>query len=297
MNVVIPESKDTGLEVIDILSDPQFALRKLHDRDVSVQMAGLRRLAHAFVENPETILQELVNAAVALCGADSAGVGIEREDGTDKDFYHWVATAGAYSGFLNAILPRYPSACGVCLERGRPQLFRVSQRFFEILGVEAPLVTDGILLPWQAEGTRGTIFVMAHGRDGASDSGDTRMMQMLADFAAMGFRQQRQQKRLIEQERAAAAASMANELAHKINNPLQSITNVIYLAARSETNPELRALATDLGSDIENCRHWCSSSWLLSSRPSETISNLMSNRSRTDVTRIRFIYDAGTAGL
>jgi signal transduction histidine kinase len=251
MSVVIPESKDTGLEVIDILSDPQFALRKLHVRDVSVQMAGLQRLAHAFVENPETILQELVNAAVALCGADSAGISIEREDGTDKDFYHWVATAGAYSGFLNAILPRYPSACGVCLQRGRPQLFRVSQRFFEILGVEAPLVTDGILLPWQTEGTRGTIFVMAHGRDEAFDSGDTRMMQMLADFAAMGFRQQRQQKRLIEQERAAAAASMANELAHKINNPLQSITNVIYLAARSETNPELRALATDLGSDIK----------------------------------------------
>jgi hypothetical protein len=251
MSVVIPESKDTGLEVIDILSDPQFALRKLHVRDVSVQMAGLQRLAHAFVENPETVLQELVNAAVALCGADSAGISIEREDGTDKDFYHWVATAGAYSGFLNAILPRYPSACGVCLQRGRPQLFRVSQRFFEILGVEAPLVTDGILLPWQTEGTRGTIFVMAHGRDEAFDSGDTRMMQMLADFAAMGFRQQRQQKRLIEQERAAAAASMANELAHKINNPLQSITNVIYLAARSETNPELRALATDLGSDIK----------------------------------------------
>jgi len=251
MSVVIPESKDTGLEVIDILSDPQFALRKLHVRDVSVQMAGLQRLARAFVENPETILQELVNAAVALCGADSAGISIEREDGTDKDFYHWVATAGAYSGFLNAILPRYPSACGVCLERGRPQLFRVSQRFFEILGVEAPLVTDGILLPWQTEGTRGTIFVMAHGRDEAFDSGDTRMMQMLADFAAMGFRQQRQQKRLIEQERAAAAASMANELAHKINNPLQSITNVIYLAARSETNPELRALATDLGGDIK----------------------------------------------
>ncbi len=250
MSVVIPESKDTGLEVIDILSDPQFVLRKLHVRDVSVQMAGLQRLAHAFVENPETILQELVNAAVALCGADSAGISIEREDGSDKDFYHWVATAGAYSGFLNAILPRYPSACGICLERGRPQLFRVSQRFFEILGVEAPLVTDGILLPWQTGGTRGTIFVMAHGRDEAFDSGDTRMMQMLADFAAMGFRQQRQQKRLIEQERAAAAASMANELAHKINNPLQGITNVIYLAARSETNPELRALATDLGVDV-----------------------------------------------
>ena len=250
MSVVTQEIQDTGLEVIDILSDPQFAQRKLHVRDVSVQMTGLQRLAHAFVESPENILQELVNAAVDLCGADSAGISIEKEDRTAKNFYHWVATAGDYSGFLNAILPRYPSACGICLERGRPQLFRVSQRFFEILGVDAPLVTDGILLPWQVDSTRGTIFVMAHGRSEAFDNGDIRTMQMLADFAAMGFRQQRQTRLLIDQERAAAAAAMANELAHNINNPLQGITNVVYLAANSKTNPEVRALATDLQGEV-----------------------------------------------
>lgn len=57
-------------------------------------MVGLERLARAFVEKPETILQELVNAAVELCGADSAGISVERENRTDKHFYHWVATAG-----------------------------------------------------------------------------------------------------------------------------------------------------------------------------------------------------------
>ena len=56
-------------------------------------------------------------------------------------------------------------------------------------------------------------------------------MTMLADFAAMGFRQQKQQARMIAQERAAAAARMANALAHQINNPLQSITNLAYLVA------------------------------------------------------------------
>jgi hypothetical protein len=250
MSVGTRESADTGLEVIDILSDPQYAARKPNARDVSLQMAGLERLAHAFVENPETILQELVNAAVDLCGADSAGISIEKQDPTDEHFYHWVATAGLYSGFLNAILPRYPSACGICLERGRPQLFRVSQRFFEILGVEAPPVTDGILLPWQVDATRGTIFVMAHGRNEVFDHGDIRTMQLLADFAAAGFRQQRQKKRLIDQERAAAAAAMANELAHKINNPLQSITNVVYLAANAEQHTDVKALAMDLQTDI-----------------------------------------------
>jgi hypothetical protein len=47
---------------------------------------------------------------------------------------------------MNAVIPRYPSACGICLERGKPQLFRVGQRFFDTMGIEASLVTDGILL-------------------------------------------------------------------------------------------------------------------------------------------------------
>ena len=142
-----------------------------------------------------------------------------------------MATAGQYSGFLNAVLPRYPSACGVCLERGQPQHFRVGQRFFDIMGIEAPLVTDGILLPWEVNETRGTIFVMAHGRTEAFDRADARMMQLLAEFAALGVKQQRQQKKLMDQEKAAAAAAMANDLAHKINNPLQALTNQLYLAS------------------------------------------------------------------
>jgi hypothetical protein len=57
-------------------------------------MAGLERLSRALLEKPETILQELVSAAVDLCGADSAGFSIEKEDGNDREVYHWIATAG-----------------------------------------------------------------------------------------------------------------------------------------------------------------------------------------------------------
>jgi hypothetical protein len=226
----------TGLEVLDLRTDWAFATRHLHHRDIDIQIAGLQRLARALLEQPATILQELVNAAVDLCGADSAGISIEKQDGTEEHFYHWIATAGTYSGFLNAVLPRYPSACGVCLERGHPQHFTVSKKFFEILGVDAPVVTDGILLPWRTEDTCGTIFVMAHGRAEAFDQNDARLMTMLADYAAMGYRQQRMQSRLVAQERLAAAAEMANHLAHEINNPLQSMTNSAYLIAQG--NPD-----------------------------------------------------------
>jgi hypothetical protein len=242
--------RETGLEVLDLRCDDAFGTRSLHVRDVATQMAGLQRLSRALLEPPETILQELVDAAVDLCGADSAGISIEKEDGTDREFYHWIATSGMYSGFLNAILPRYPSACGLCLERGHAQHFTVTKKFFDILGVEAPLVTDGILLPWKTEDTRGTIFVMAHGRTEAFDKNDARLMTMLADFAAMGFKQQKRQARLIEQARIAAAAKMANELAHEINNPLQSMANAAYLVAEGNAELDQRALGRDLSSEI-----------------------------------------------
>jgi len=210
----------------------------------------MRRLTHAFVENPNPILQELVNAAVDLCGADSAGISLETEEKSDERFYNWVAIAGQYNGFLNAILPRYPSACGICLERGKPQLFRVRQRFFDIMGIDAPLVTDGILLPWEVGDTRGTIFIMAHGRTAAFDRNDGQIMEILADFAAMAVRHQQQQQTIMNQARAAAAAAMANNLAHRLNNPLQCLMNVAYLAAEGKNYADSRLLGREIIADV-----------------------------------------------
>ena len=241
---------DMGLEVVDLQSDLEFGRRHIHTRDVAVQMEGMRRLARAFVDSPSTILQELANAAVDLCGADSAGISMEQAGASDEHFYKWIATAGEYGRFLDAMLPRYPSACAVCLERGRPQVFRVSQRFFDLMGLEAPTVTDGILMPWQVEEMRGTIWIMAHTRTNAFDRDDYRMMQTLSDFAAMAVRHERQETNLILRATSTASAAMANELAHQINNPLQSLTNIVYLASEGggERNPRL--LAEELSEHI-----------------------------------------------
>ena len=244
------ELSETGLEVIDLCHDESFRARKLHTRDAAIQLAGIKRLARAFVENPDSILQELVHSAIELCGADSAAISLVKENGTDEEYYHWVASAGVYAGFLNAMLPKHPSACGLCLERGRPQLIRVHTRFFDLLGVQAPPVTDGLLLPWQVDSTRGTIFVMAHQRSEAFDMDDLRMMEMLADFAAMGMRQIRQRGRLLQQANAAASAAMAHELAHEINNPLQSITNILFLAATAGDADGEKRLASRLQNDV-----------------------------------------------
>ena len=250
LNMPTPTIADTGLEVLDVVTDDALAHRPSHARDIAAQMAAMKRIADCFLEKPESILQELVQAAVELCGADSAGISIVKDDATDESYYHWVATAGEYSGFLNAVLPRYPSACGITLERGHSQVFRVNQAFFDIMGISAPLVTDGILLPWQVDETRGTIFVMAHGRTEAFNADDNRLMQILADFAAMAVRHRKQQQKLIQQAAATAAADMANKLAHRINNPLQSLTNILYLAAEGHHGKEAQELGQQASADL-----------------------------------------------
>lgn len=251
MHHVSFDFESAGLEVLDLETDAAFAGHQVHPHGSVAQMEGMQRLVRAFVESPATILQELVDAAVVLCEADSAGISLEKPGGSDNDFYHWIATAGAYSNFHDAMLPRYPSACGVCLERGRPQRFRVGQPFFDILGVQAPLVTDGILLPWRVGEERGTIFVMAHGRAPAFDAEDCRMMQVLADFAVLGVRQQRQHELLLQQTGAAAAAAMANDLAHQINNPLQGLTNILYMASEGYSGEGARVVGQQALADVE----------------------------------------------
>jgi two-component sensor histidine kinase len=241
----------TGLEVVDVQADPEFAKRRLHNHDMTVQMEGMQRLTRAFVEKPETLLQELVNAAIDLCEADSAGISLQHQGGPDDTSYQWVATAGKYARFLNATLPSFPSACAVCIERARPQIFRVTKTFFDLMKVDADTVTDGLLIPWEVDGTHGTVWIMAHVRLEAFDASDCRMMEMLANFAAMGVRHQRQQKTLITQATASAAAAMANELAHEINNPLQSLTNCLYIASESMDSPDAQALARDMSVDLE----------------------------------------------
>jgi nitrogen-specific signal transduction histidine kinase len=92
---------------------------------------------------------------------------------------------------------------------------------------------------------------MSHSLTEAFDTSDCRMMEILASFAAMAVRQKRQQQALLHKAKAEAAAEMANELAHAINNPLQSLTNVIYLAAAGNGDNDARKFARGASADLE----------------------------------------------
>ncbi|WP_263377634.1 GAF domain-containing protein [Granulicella paludicola] len=221
---------DTGIEANDIRVDSDFSARRLHTRDTEIQIVAMRRLVRAILSDEKSVLQELVDIAVELCGAESAGISLEQPNAPDATFYRWIATNGACNPFLNAQLPRYPSACGVSLERGGPQQFRFYKRFYDLIGITAPEVTDGIVLPWSVDNIRGTLFIMAHSNREAFDIGDCRMMELLAEFAALAIRQRRQQDAFLRQATLSRSAAMADTQASQPTNALKSLVHVLYLA-------------------------------------------------------------------
>jgi GAF domain-containing protein len=231
----------TDMQVVDLCSDREFMTRQLHSRRAATEIGGMQRLAHVFAQRPDKILQELVEVSIDMCGADSAGITLEEPLHDGETQFRWIATAGKYENFLGAVLPRHYSPCGTCLDRAQPQLFRVPKAYLDMIGVDAPPVTDGLLIPWIAEGTRGTIWVIAHGPYQHFDREDYRLMQSLSDFAAIAVRHQRQQEILLRQATASAAAAMANDLAHQINNPLQGLMNTVFLAGQGGTNADVFA--------------------------------------------------------
>lgn len=228
------EDAASGMELRDLLSDTDF-LRRLRSPHRSDQrFEALQGLARVFAESPTVLLQKLVDSAVEFCGADSAGVSLEEPDEAGQLRFRWIVIAGSFAQYLNGVTPRFFSPCGTCLDRGRPQLYRVTQPYYDFLGVTADPITDGMLIPWMSDRTRGTLWAVAHHSDKAFDLDDYKLLNTLADFASIAVRHHRQVEELRNQARLKASAAMANHLAHQINNPLQSLTNALYLAGQDE---------------------------------------------------------------
>ena len=61
--------------------------------------------------------------------------------------------------------------------------------------------------------------------------------------------------RLINSERLAAAGRMANTLAHEINNPLEALTNIVYLLQAHDLSPQTRELAAVAARELERVGH------------------------------------------
>ena len=193
----------------------------------------MRSLAAALRRQPHQILHELVpspsNSAPPIALASASKRPSPRRNPVPLDRARPAPTLP----FSTLSFPAGSAPAAPASHATSPST-SASPNYLDTIGVDALPVPDGLLIPWQADSIRGTIWVTLPHRLAVLRPRRLPRLQSLSCFAALAVRHQAEQRQLTERPPPPAAASMARELAHHINNPLQSLDEYTsYLAAQA----------------------------------------------------------------
>lgn len=153
--------------------------------DFEAENGALATLANELANQPRNLLQKLVEIALELCRAESAGVSILESDGKA---FRWHACAGSFAGNAGARIAYAESPCGVVLERNAPILFLEPGSYFTPLKRMEPPIAEALILPFH-DGNRpvGTVWVVQHSPECKFDREDVRLMTSLSRFASAAY--------------------------------------------------------------------------------------------------------------
>ena len=185
-----------SIRLDDILITDELARRLPREPNLLAENQALRSLAQQLARAPEQMLQRLVDLAVELCEAGTAGVSLSETQSDGKVGFRWVAMAGELAHCMGGYIAYECCPCGACLDQGVPLLLSHPDRYFTYFQqVGVPLV-ENLVLPLIAEGQAlGTIWIITHDEQGQFDSEDVRLMTGLANFTAATLLQHQQQAR------------------------------------------------------------------------------------------------------
>jgi PAS domain S-box-containing protein len=180
-------TNQVSVSLDDVLITGDLAHRPPRLPNYAAENRALANLAEAMADSPQTILQKLVETALDLCRADSAGISI-LEPGGAAGVFRWHAVAGQFeSNIGNKVLSeRTPS--GTVLDRDAPLLFSYPERHFDYgMAIDPPIV-EALLVPFHSEGKPvGTLWVIAHTPSRKFDTEDQRLLTSLSHFASMAY--------------------------------------------------------------------------------------------------------------
>ncbi len=199
------------------------------------------------VANPSgDVLQKLVEAALDLCGAGSAGISLLQQT-EDGPLFRWRAVAGRWSRFVGGTMPRDFSPCGIVLDQDCTLLLSHPERYFPIEDM-LPRVSEALLIPFHvADQPVGTVWVLSHDENRRFDQEDERVMISLGKFASTACclmeSQAEARASVVENARLYEEAMAANRardeffaaLSHELRTPL---TSVLGWAALLTRNPD-----------------------------------------------------------
>lgn len=169
----------------DVLVTDELSQRPTRVPDHELENQTLRELARRMAGEPQEVVQAVVEAALRLCGADSAGIGVREQAAEGDENYRWVALGGAYRAFVGGVMPADFSPCGLCAASRTPQLFANPGRYFTYLKGTEPSIVEGLFVPFPAESQIvGVLWIASHDDRHQFDREDVRLLTSLADFTA-----------------------------------------------------------------------------------------------------------------
>jgi PAS domain-containing protein len=186
MSLQSPNTNSVTASFAEVDIRDALASRPPRTPDYEAENRALASLAAELAKNPQNMLQKLVETALELCHADTAGVSLlENHDGVEV--FRWEALAGVFAAARNSTMPRNASPCGVCIDQNTTELMYLADRAFPAL-LNEPRFVEALLIPFHFQGRPiGTVWVVTHRLDRKFDREDERVMRTLSAFASTGW--------------------------------------------------------------------------------------------------------------
>ena len=165
----------------------ELGRRPMRRPDHEAENSAYLLLSSELRDGQQSLLQSLMDAAVALCQAGTAGISLlEHVEGHPPRF-RWTAISGQLASAVGGGVPRDFSPCGTCLDHDAPMLFALPERHFTFLQGVGPFC-ELLVLPFHVDGRQaGTIWIVAHDETREFDMEDVRIMSRLARFAGAAY--------------------------------------------------------------------------------------------------------------
>ena len=180
-------SPDALASLESVLSTDELSRRPSRAPDYQAENQALIALTQELANSPSRILQKLVDTALELCRAHSAGISLLEEEAGRKIF-RWHAVAGQWAPHVWGTTPREYSPCGTVLDYNATLLFSNAHRYYSQFAGVQPLLIEGLLVPFYVSGTAvGAVWVIAHDDSRQFDAEDQRVLESLGKFAATAY--------------------------------------------------------------------------------------------------------------
>jgi hypothetical protein len=172
----------------DVLLRGELARRPNRAPNLQDENAAYIALARQLACGPDAVLQSLVDAALSLCDAGTAGVSLLETGSDGVELFRWTVLAGQLAAAVNGTTPRDFSPCGVCLDKNAPILLAHPERYFTYFQSAGVPFCEGLVIPFTVNGAAGgTIWIITHDDSRRFDMEDVRIMTRLATFTGLAY--------------------------------------------------------------------------------------------------------------